>query len=63
MENAGNEPVNEVNQSEQNQENQFMTRQDIENIVAQGIANAIPAILAAGQKHVEPQQIIPSKRT
>ncbi|KAJ0898432.1 putative retrotransposon gag domain-containing protein [Helianthus annuus] len=63
MENAGNEPVNEVNQSEQNQENQFMTRQDIENIVAQGIANAIPAILAAAQKPVEPQQIIPSKRT
>ncbi|KAF5761296.1 putative retrotransposon gag domain-containing protein [Helianthus annuus] len=40
-----------------------MTRQDIENIVAQGIANAIPAILAATQKPAEPQQIIPSKRT
>ncbi|KAF5807615.1 putative retrotransposon gag domain-containing protein [Helianthus annuus] len=40
-----------------------MTRQDIENIVAQGIANAIPAILAAAQKPAEPQQIIPSKCT
>ncbi|MFS8034929.1 hypothetical protein Hanom_Chr17g01586991 [Helianthus anomalus] len=40
-----------------------MTRQDIENIIAQGIANAIPAIRAAAQKPVEPQQIIPSKRT
>ncbi|KAJ0681781.1 putative transcription factor interactor and regulator CCHC(Zn) family [Helianthus annuus] len=40
-----------------------MTRLDIENIVAQGIANAIPAIMAAAQKPAEPQQIIPSKRT
>ncbi|KAJ0458541.1 hypothetical protein HanRHA438_Chr15g0734911 [Helianthus annuus] len=63
MENANNEPVNEVNQSEQNQENQYMTRQDIKNIVAQGITNAIPEIMAAAQKPAEPQQLIPSKRT
>ena len=42
MENANNEPVNEVNQSEQNQEDQYITRQDIEHFIAQGIANAIP---------------------
>ncbi|KAJ0884063.1 putative retrotransposon gag domain-containing protein [Helianthus annuus] len=51
-----------------------MTRQDIENIVAQGIANtiptmiaqgianAIPAIITAVKNPIEPQQIIPSKR-
>ena len=32
-----------------------MTRQDIENIITQGIANAIPAIMVAAQKPVEPQ--------
>ena len=47
MEHVVNEPVNEVNQSEHNNEDHFLNRQDIENIVAQGIANAIPAIVAA----------------
>ncbi|KAJ0527131.1 putative nucleotidyltransferase, Ribonuclease H [Helianthus annuus] len=40
-----------------------MTRQDIENIVAQGIANAIPTFVAAVKSPIEPQHIIPSKRT
>ncbi|KAJ0714017.1 putative transcription factor interactor and regulator CCHC(Zn) family [Helianthus annuus] len=62
MENANSKPVNEVNQSEQNQEDQYLTRQDIENFIAQGIANAIPEIVAVVQKPVEPQ-LIPSKRT
>ncbi|KAF5802035.1 putative retrotransposon gag domain-containing protein [Helianthus annuus] len=62
MENANSEPVNEVNQSEQNQEDQYITRQDIEHFIAQGIANAIPEIVAAVQKPAEPQ-LIPSKRT
>ncbi|KAF5813340.1 putative retrotransposon gag domain-containing protein [Helianthus annuus] len=61
MENANSEPVNEVNQSEQNQEDQYITRQDIEHFIAQGIANAIPEIVAAVQKPAEPQ-LIPSKR-
>ncbi|MFS7950523.1 hypothetical protein Hanom_Chr07g00584271 [Helianthus anomalus] len=63
MENANSEPINEVNQSEQNQEAQYVTRQDIEHFIAQGIANAIPEIVAAVQKPAEPQQLIPSKRT
>ncbi|KAF5803922.1 putative transcription factor interactor and regulator CCHC(Zn) family [Helianthus annuus] len=62
MENANSEPVNEVNQSEQNQEDQYITRQDIEHFIAQGIANAIPEIVAAVQKPAKPQ-LIPSKRT
>ena len=62
MENANSEPVNEVNQSEQNQEDQYITRQDIEHFIAQGIAHAIPEIVAAVQKPAEPQ-LIPSKRT
>ena len=74
MENANNEPVNEDNQSEQQSGGQYMTRQDIENIVAQGIANTIPTMIAQGianvipaivtavKNPVEPQQIIPSKR-
>ena len=63
MEHAVNEPVNEVNQSENNNEDHFLNRQDIENIVAQGIANAIPAIVAAVKSPIEPSQAHPSKRT
>ena len=63
MEHAVNEPVNEVNQSEHNNEDHFLNRQDIENIVAQGIVNAIPAIVAAVKSPVEPSQAHPSKRT
>ncbi|MFS7902629.1 putative retrotransposon gag domain-containing protein [Helianthus anomalus] len=63
MENANSEPINEVNQSEQNQEDQYITRQDIEHFIAQGIANAIPEIVAAVQKPTQPQPLIPSKRT
>ena len=54
MEHVVNEPVNEVNQSEHNNEDHFLNRQDIENIVAQGIANAILAIVAVVKSPVEP---------
>ena len=63
MANNDNEPVNEVNQSEQHPEDQYMTKQDIENIVAQGIANAIPIFVAAIKSPNDPQHIIPSKHT
>ncbi|KAF5764333.1 putative retrotransposon gag domain-containing protein [Helianthus annuus] len=63
MEHAVNELVNEVNQSEHNNEDHFLNRQDIVNIVAQGIVNAIPAIAAAVTSPVEPSQAHPSKCT